>query len=237
RRRSTPSPARASRCLPKAISARKTVSPEAGSPRGLSRGSSHCLHDAGRVENGGSLSSLRPYFSDNILGGRSDGHHPLTCKETVMSSSRSPTRILVVLCVAAACWAFSFGLGAPLASAWLHDAGHGNTVVGLNTGTYYLGIALAAGLVPALMRRWGRGCNVLGMLLSGATVALFPWGGSLAGCFVLRVLNGVAGALSLIPLETLVNQNAPPERRARDFGIYAFCVALGWALGTLVGMQ
>ena len=35
----------------------------------------------------------------------------------------------------------------------------------------------------------------------------------------------MATALSIIPMETLVNHNAPPERRARDFGLYAFSVA------------
>jgi MFS family permease len=148
----------------------------------------------------------------------------------------NPTRALVTLCLASLCWAFSFGLGAPLASVWLAHAGHGETIIGLNTGVYYGGIALTAGLVPWMMRRWGRGCPVLGMAASGVTVALFPWGGSLTGWFLLRLLNGVAGAMSLIPMETLVNHRAAPEQRSRDFGFYAFSVALGMALGTLAGM-
>jgi MFS family permease len=36
-------------------------------------------------------------------------------------------------------------------------------------------------------------------------------------------------------METLVNHNAPPDRRARDFAVYAVCVALGIALGSVVG--
>jgi MFS family permease len=149
----------------------------------------------------------------------------------------SSARTLVPLCLASVCWAFSFGLSAPLASLWLAHAGCGATTIGLNTSLYYLGIALAAGLVPRLMRRWGYGTAALGMLASGVTVALFPWGGGLAGWHLLRLLNGVAGAMSLIPVESLVNHNAVPEQRARDFGFYAFSIALGMALGTLVGMQ
>jgi MFS family permease len=151
------------------------------------------------------------------------------------------TRTLLTLCLASAAWAFSFGLGAPLASRWLQDAlqdcEQSNTVIGLNTGTYYLGIALAAGLVPWLMRRWGRGCPLVGMVVSGLTVAWFPWGGGLAGWFVLRFLNGVAGAMSLIPLETYVNRHSATAQRSRNFGFYAFAIALGWALGSLVGLQ
>ena len=42
--------------------------------------------------------------------------------------------------------------------------------------------------------------------------------------------------MSLIPLETLVNRNAPPEQRARNFGFYAFSIVLGIALGNGFGM-
>lgn len=146
-------------------------------------------------------------------------------------------RAMSTNCLAGLFWSFNFGLGAPLASLWLQDHGHSATVIGLNTGVYYLGIALAAGIVPWMMRRFGRGCPVLGMVASGLSVALFPWGGGLFGWFLLRLLNGVGGALSLIPMETFVNHASPHEHRARNFGFYAFSVALGIALGTLVGMQ
>jgi MFS family permease len=154
-----------------------------------------------------------------------------------MPSFSLSARNLGVLCAASLSWAFSFGLGAPLASLWLRDQGWSDTVIGLNTGVYYLGIALAAALVPALMRRFSYGCPAAGMALSGITVACFPWGGSLTGWFVLRLVNGLAGAMSLIPLETCVNRHSPPEQRSRNFGCYAFAIALGWALGNLVGLQ
>src|SRR5215831_9425735 len=112
------------------------------------------------------------------------------------------TRALVVICLASLGWAFSFGLGAPLASFWLDGHDYDCRTVGYNTGTYYLGIALAAVLVPRLMRRWGRGCVVAGCLVTGVTVAVFPWGGSWPGYFLARLLNGAAGAMTLIPLET-----------------------------------
>jgi MFS family permease len=146
-------------------------------------------------------------------------------------------RFLIPICLSALLWAFSFGLGAPLASLWLQDAQYGDTLIGLNTATYYLGIALAAPLVPALMRRSGRGTLVAGMVASGISVAWFPWGGSLGGWFALRALNGAAGAMSLVPLETLVNRTASPQERSRNFGYYALCIAVGMALGTGLGMQ
>jgi MFS family permease len=150
--------------------------------------------------------------------------------------SRAP-RWLIPLCVASLLWAFSFGLSAPLASLWMQDAGCSNTLIGLNTGAYYLGIALAAGAAPWLMRRWGYRVLILGMVASGLAVAAFPWGGGVFGWFAWRGVNGIAAALSLIPLETLVNHHSAPHRRAQNFGTYAFCFASGMALGTLVGLQ
>jgi MFS family permease len=147
-------------------------------------------------------------------------------------------RTLLVVCLAAGCWAFGFGLAAPsgLCSLWLQQAGCNDTLIGLNTSVYYFGILLASLFVPWMMRAWGRGCVVAGMVMSGISVALFPWGLGLSGWLILRFINGLAGAMSLVPTETMVNHNAPPEQRARNFGFYAFSVALGIALGIVSGL-
>ena len=154
----------------------------------------------------------------------------------MVAPARNSRRTLLLLCLASTGWAFGFGLGAPLASLWLRDAGQSARVIGLNTSAYYLGIALAALATPWLMRRTGRACVLTGIVVDALVTALFPWTDSLSAWFALRFLGGMATALSLIPMETLVNHNAPPERRARDFGFYAFSVALGVALGSLVGL-
>jgi MFS family permease len=151
----------------------------------------------------------------------------------------SATRTLVILCFAIGCWAFSFGLAAVsgLCSLWLERAGCDHSLIGLNTSIYYFGILLASAVVPWVMRRWGRWCVIAGMVVSGVSVALFPWGGGLFGWLMLRLINGVAGAMSLIPTETMVNHNAGANQRARHFGFYALAVALGIALGILVGIR
>ena len=46
---------------------------------------------------------------------------------------RPRSRSLVVICVASVCWAFNFGVGTLLASLWLQQEGHSDTVIGLNT--------------------------------------------------------------------------------------------------------
>jgi MFS family permease len=151
----------------------------------------------------------------------------------------SSARGLAVICLASGCWAFGFGVAAlsGLCSLWLERAGCNETLIGLNTSLYYGGILIASFFVPRAMRAWGRRCVVAGMVISGASVALFPWGGGLVGWLALRFLNGLAGALSLIPTETMINHDALPDKRARNFGFYAFSVALGIALGILAGLQ
>jgi MFS family permease len=154
-------------------------------------------------------------------------------------------RWMLPLCLASLLWAFSFGLNAPLASLWMQDAlstqieeaNRIKTLIGLNTSCYYLGIAVAACAVPWLMRRCGYRALSAGMVMSGVTCAAFPWPEEITGWFAVRFLNGMAGALSLIPLETYINHTSTPNRRAQNFGYYAFCIALGMGLGTLVGTQ
>ena len=155
-----------------------------------------------------------------------------------MAALASPSRrLLFVLCTASAGWAFSFGLSVPLAALWLEQQGCSQKVIGLNSSAYYLGVAIASFALPALMRRSSRRCVVAGMIVDGLTTALFPFGAVVPVWLGLRLLAGAATALSLIPMETLVNQHAPPDKRATDFGVYAFCVALGIGLGALVGVR
>ena len=154
-----------------------------------------------------------------------------------MPASAAPVhRSLSLLCAVSAAWAFSFGLGAPLASLWLADHGCGPTVIGLNTAAYYAGIAAAAAPLPWLMTRSARACVVAGLVLAALTTAFFPAVDGLAWWFLIRAVNGLSSALFLIPIETLVNRGAPPRRRARDFGLYASSIALGIGLGSVVGL-
>jgi len=150
-----------------------------------------------------------------------------------MSSS---IRTLVLVSLASLGWAVSFGLGAQLAPLWLADAGLDASTRGLNTSFYYLGVAIASPVIPLGMRRFNRLCVVVGMLLDAITTAVFPFCQGILVWHLLRFLGGVGTALSLIPMETLVNHNAAPEHRARDFGFYAFCVALGIGLGAWMGL-
>jgi MFS family permease len=147
------------------------------------------------------------------------------------------SRFIFVLCLASCGWGFSFGAGAPLASLWLKDAGCSDAFIGLNTAAYYLGIAAAAGFIPPLMRRFRAASPVAGMAAAALTVAIFPFGQGTAAWFGLRILNGFAGALSIIPMETLINRHSRGAERSQNFGYYAFSMAIGIASGELLGLQ
>ena len=153
------------------------------------------------------------------------------------AESRRPASNLALPCLASACWAFGFGLEFPLSSLWMQAAGRGESFIGLNAGVHFLGLIAGGFAAPALMRRWGRTCVAVGLLGSGVGVAVFPWGGPALGWFLLRGLAGAAGALAVVPLESLINHSASEERRARDFGFYAVAVALGIALGSFAGLN
>jgi MFS family permease len=147
------------------------------------------------------------------------------------------TRSLVVICVASGSWSISFGLGSQVVTHWLNSLGASNTVIGLNHATYYLGLTLASLLAPRLMQRFGMRCAVAGMVVSGLSLAVFPWMGGPVGWFVCRLINGMASALSLIPLETLVSRDSSAEVRTRNFGFYAVALTLGGALGIWLGLH
>jgi MFS family permease len=152
---------------------------------------------------------------------------------------KATRRNLLAICLATVAWSFNFGLGTQAIShwlkAWLHGREDSNTVIGLNLSTYYLGMALAALAVPRLTKCLGNLCAPAGMILSGLSLTMFPWGDGLAGWFVLRLVNGMAGAMSLVPLETVVSRDAPLNQRTRNFSFYAVALTVGGAAGIWAG--
>ena len=147
-------------------------------------------------------------------------------------------RNLVLICLASAGWSFNFGVGTQVISHWLkNDQRQTDTAIGLNHSTYYFGLGLAAIAVPWLMRRRRRSCAPAGMILSGLTLALFPFGETQGAWFGLRFLNGVAAGLSLIPLETLISRGSASDVRTRNFGFYAVALTVGGAVGFWAGLD
>jgi MFS family permease len=146
-------------------------------------------------------------------------------------------RNLVVICLAAAGWSFSFGVGSQLVSHWMQDHGADNTQIGLNHACHYLGLALASLAVPWINRRVGVRGAAAAMLVCGPTLALFPWSGGPPGWFTLRLLNGAASAISLVPLEALISRDSKLTERARNFAFYGVALTVGGAIGLGTGLN
>jgi MFS family permease len=149
----------------------------------------------------------------------------------------APVRTVVVICAVCAAWAFTFGVGTQAAVFWLADAGLDEFIIGLNAATYYFGMAVVGLFVPRLMRRFGAGCVVAGLIAFGGAVALFPLGQAVPGWFVLRLLQGAGGALSIIPLEAILSSVSSPTQRARNFAFYGVTITLAAAGGLVAALH
>jgi MFS family permease len=120
-------------------------------------------------------------------------------------------------------------------SQWLDAQGQSDTVIGYSHAAYYLGMAVASFAVPVGMQRLGSAaCVTIGMLLSGITLTPFPWMEQEWSWHALRFINGWAGAMCVIPLETTVSQQTQPELKTRYFAYYGVAITVGGALGFVV---
>ena len=75
-----------------------------------------------------------------------------------------------------------------------------------------------------------------GLVGCAVSLALFPWSDGLPGWFTWRLVNGLASALSLLPLETFVSQGSAEGERSWNFGLFNGCLTIGGAGGIAIGL-
>lgn len=148
-----------------------------------------------------------------------------------------PKRTMAAVCAAVALWAVSFGVGSQATSHGLRADGASDTVIGLAHAAYYLGVALASVVTPALTARFGVAASSLGMAVTAAALVAFPWAAGEAGWLVCRGVAGAGCAWALIPLETLISRRVSAERRSEAFGYFALATTLAGALGIALGLE
>ena len=142
---------------------------------------------------------------------------------------------LVIATVALAVASFGHGLTMPLLSLVLDHQGVDETLIGLNTGTYFIAVFAVAPLATRLLRARGPALLMLTSIL--ATVALlallraFPnvwlW-------FPLRFALGMASSFLWIAGEAWVNHMATETHRGRIIASFGIVVSAGFALGPLI---
>ena len=144
-------------------------------------------------------------------------------------------RQFVVATIALAVASLSHGLTMPLLSLVLSHQGIDETLIGLNTGTYFIAIFAVAPFVSRLMRTRGPALLMLVSILAMAALFIllraFPnvwiW-------FPLRFGLGVAASFLWIAGEAWVNHAADEAQRGRIIAIFGVVVSAGFALGPAI---
>ena len=144
-------------------------------------------------------------------------------------------RQLVVATVALAVASFGHGLTMPLLSLVLDHQGVDETLIGLNTGAYFIAVFAVAPLASRILQARGPAPLMLASIL--ATVVLlallraFPnvwlW-------FPLRFALGMAASFLWIAGEAWVNHAAAETHRGRIIAIFGIVVSAGFAMGPLI---
>ena len=147
----------------------------------------------------------------------------------------SRRRQLVIATVALAVASLAHGLTMPLLSLVLDHQGVDETLIGLNTGAYFVAVFAVAPFASRLLR--ARGPALLMLLSILATVVLlallraFPdvwlW-------FPLRFALGMAATFLWIAGEAWVNHAATETHRGRIIALFGIVVSAGFALGPLI---
>lgn len=146
-------------------------------------------------------------------------------------------RNLFFICMASACWAFSFGIGSQVVTHWVKNLGASDTVVGFCHSFYYFGLAAGSCAVPWLTRRLGpTPCAAFGLIASGMTLVWFPALTEVWCWYAIRFLNGWAGAMCVVPLETIISRDSAAEVKTRNFAFYGVSITVGGAIGIAVGL-
>ena len=156
--------------------------------------------------------------------------------ESLAVTVRDPRRQqLVVATVALAVASLAHGLTMPLLSLVLSHQGVDETLIGLNTGAYFIAVFAVAPLASRLMRVRGPALLMLWSILATAAllVALraFP---NVWVWFPLRFALGMAASFLWIAGEAWVNHAAAETHRGRIIAIFGVVVSAGFALGPMI---
>lgn len=120
----------------------------------------------------------------------------------------------------------------PLLAFALEERGLTRSLIGLNTTVAGIATILITPVTPTLVRRFGV-APVLsaGVVITAATLALFPFTEPVWLWFPLRFVNGAALAILFVTGEFWINAVADDRRRGLIMGIYATILSLGFAAG------
>jgi MFS family permease len=128
------------------------------------------------------------------------------------------------------------GLVAPLIALVLREHNENSFMIGLIGTTMFTTFTLASFPIGAATDRIGpKPILVGGLIIYGASIALFALNLSTGLFFLARAIEGVGGAAITVSTETMISKLSEPGERARRMSYYALSVGIGWAAGPLAG--
>ncbi|MGA9770901.1 MAG: MFS transporter [Blastocatellia bacterium] len=128
------------------------------------------------------------------------------------------------------------GLVAPLIPSVLMEHGENSFVVGLIGTTMFTTFTLASFPIGRVIDRIGpRPVLVGGLIVYGASIALFALKLTTGLFFMARAIEGVGAAAISVATETMISKLSEPNERARRMSYYALSIGIGWAAGPLTG--
>jgi MFS family permease len=128
------------------------------------------------------------------------------------------------------------GLVAPLIALVLREHNENSFMIGLIGTTMFTTFTLASFPIGAATDRIGpKPVLVGGLIVYGASIALFALNLSTGLFFLARAIEGVGGAAITVSTETMISKLSEPGERARRMSYYALSVGIGWAAGPLAG--
>ncbi|MEO1657302.1 MAG: MFS transporter [Pseudomonadota bacterium] len=161
--------------------------------------------------------------------------------DNVTSHTRDPSEKLPWLSLAASIMAISvagagFGHSLPLFSFLLESYGASDVTIGLNTAFAAISALLCAPYYPRVISMIGLKAFIIACLVIMVVPYLLVfWAGDrIALWYPLRFIFSVGGAGLFAASEIWVNGIAPDRLRGKIIGVYATCLALGFALGPLL---
>lgn len=150
-----------------------------------------------------------------------------------------PQKKMSLITIFAAITIASLGIGIvlPIIPMLIKDAsGSQNIFIGLSATIMSLSFSLSS--FP--LGRWidktsPKNSMILGLIVYGFAVFLFPWFHGVTAFLIIRAIEGIGWGGIWMGTETLINQLSSPSNRGRNMGIYGFCISVGMAGGPMIG--
>lgn len=153
-----------------------------------------------------------------------------------LGGSLSQSRAFGAIYLSIAISYLGVGLVAPIIASVLTEHGENSFVVGLIGTTMFTTFTLASFPIGNAIDRIGpKPILVGGLIVYGASIALFALNLTTGLFFMARAIEGIGGAAISVATETMISKLSEPTERARRMSYYALSVGIGWAAGPLAG--